>query len=292
MNRCDTTTAKTVVWTGVGIIGAVLLEAGIEWLVDKFSKYDSNGFDSNGFDREGYNRKGYNAAGYNRKGFNTRGYDSNGFDINGYNSEGYDVNGFDRSGFDAEGYDKQGFDLGGLDRAGFDKFGYDSEGYHRNGYNRAGFDREGYDWQGYGYDFYNIKGIDRYGNNRQYYAQYLEKLQGVKEKAFKQLKEGEFVYALLDTRMILEEAVNLVIGHKLGERGLKDSLLENLKVCEKNNLFGDDEDFLSRLHGVRKLCNPNMHSISNNENITYNQVHFAVMQIKELLTVTENILLH
>lgn len=292
MYRCGNSTARTVAWTSAGIICVTLLELGVEWVVDKMSTYDLNGYDSNGYDKDGYDRNGFNSSGYDRKGYNLQGYNKCGYDAEGYDVQGYNAKGFARNGFNADGFDTNRFDQDGRDQEGFNRAGYDAEGFHRNGYNRNGFNREGYDWQGYGRDGYNVSGIDRYGNNRQYYTQYIAKLFTIKEKAFKQMKDGEFVYALLDARMILEEVINLVVGHSIGEKGIGDNLLENLKICEKKNLLKEDEDYMNRLHGVRKLCNPNMHSISNTESLTYNQVYFAIMQIKDLLTVAENVLIY
>lgn len=283
--------ARTMTWAGVAIAGAAIVELCVECLLDAFTEYDKNGYNKEGIDREGYDRQGFNVAGFDKDGYDRQGFNIAGFDIEGYDADGFDAKGYARDGFNADGYDWKGYNREGRDISGFDYFGYDGEGYHKNGYNWDGYNREGVDWQGYGRDKYNTAGLDRYGNNRQYYAYYITKLYSLKDEAFKQLKSEEYVYALLDARMILEEAVNLIIGHNLGERGLGDSLIENLKICEKKVLLGDDQDFINRLHGVRKLCNPNMHSISNTENITHDQVHFAIMQVKELLAVVEDILI-
>lgn len=244
-------------------------------MIDKIDEYDRDGFNKEGYDKDGYDVHGYDRNGYDRKGYNKLGYDRTGYDMNG---------------FDCFGFDKEGFDSEGRDKEGFDKKGYDEKGYHRNGYNREGFDRNGYDWEGYAVNKYNARGVDRYGNTYQYYANYLHKLYELKEEAFYQLKNEQYVYALLDIRLILEESMVLIVGHSLGQRGLGDSLIENMRICEKKDLLNCDSEFYDRIHGVRKICNPNMHSISSTENITHGQVHFAIMQTKELLKVVENTL--
>jgi hypothetical protein len=195
---------------------------------------------------------------------------------------------YDSDGFNKEGYDKAGYNIQGYDKDGFNRKGFNKSGFDRNGYNRAGFDRSGYDWEGYAENRYNGRGVDRYGNTCQYYYHYLNKLYNLKEEAFAQLKNEQYVYALLDIRLILEESMVLIIGHSLGQRGLGDGLVENMRICEKNDLLNCDSDFYNRIHGVRKICNPNMHSISSTENITHGQVHFAIMQTKELLKVVES----
>lgn len=274
-----------------GITGIVLLELGISDLVDKLSRYDKDGFDKNGFTREGYDKTGYSRAGFDRHGFDKEGFNSSGYNSLGYNREGYNKQGYDAEGFNALGIDKSGWDHSGFDREGYDRCGRDAEGYDRSGFARDGFNRNGYDWEGYGRDKYNSTGVDRVGNTRQNYTDSLVRLHGLQGVAYRKLKSGEYEYALFEARRILEEILKLVVGHSIGTDRLGDGILENLKICERKKLLGEDDAFIDKLHSVRKICNTNIHKLSYAENITHNQVHFVVVQIRDLLDISRDYLL-
>lgn len=180
------------------------------------------------------------------------------------------------------------FDPDGRDADGWDHLGYDAEGYHRNGYNREGYNRDGFDFEGFAKNKYNAQGIDRAGKDEHYYISYFWKLYNLKEEAFKQMQAGEYAYALLDARLILEQSISLVICHALGPETLGDTLVQNLKICEANQLLGEDPEFMNRLHGVRKICNPNLHTLDSADHVTINQVYFAVAQVRDLIPVARD----
>lgn len=146
------------------------------------------------------------------------------------------------------------------------------------------------DSDGYNHFGYNHLGIDKAGYNQQYYMNYCADLYNRKEKAFAQLKNDEYAYALLDARVVMEDSLKLVILHKYGSEAVKSTFFENMVFCEKENMLNMDYDFWNRSHAARKLCNPNLHTLKV-DSLTYSQVHFTIMQSKEILLAAEKILL-
>ena len=277
--------------TIIGIIAGVIgTGIGIDTLIDSLSRYDHDGFDTDGYDREGFNRQGFNRAGFNRQGYTSEGYDADGFNRQGYNSDGFDRQGFDINGFKREGLDKHGYDRKGFDADGYDRFGRDAEGYNRNGYGIDGYNRAGYDWGGFGRDKYNNSGIDRSGHDRNYYSNQIGHLRDRLDDAYKQLQSGEYRYAVYDSRVVMEEALRLIVEHSEGEDELGDKMLVNLKICEHKHLLGNDSDFIDRLHEVRHICNANGHELDAEDSMTHNKVHFIIMQIRDLLDSAESTL--
>lgn len=267
--------SKTALGILGGVAGAILVGFGIEELIDAISKNNKNGFGKQGFDWGGFNRQGYNRAGYNRRGFDPKGFDKNGFGEDG----------FDRSGFDQGGYDRSGFN-----KDGFNRCGRDIEGYDRNGFAQDGFSRAGYDRQGYGRNRYNGLGIDRSGCCRQFYSAYIKQLQDRLSQAFRQMQYGEYRYALYDARVIMEEALKLIVQHEGGQAELGDRLIANLKTCECKQLL--ENEFINKLHGVRKICNANGHEFGSDEHLSHNKIYFVIMQVRDLLNNTEKALVY
>lgn len=273
---------------GVIVVGSLAL-GGIGAIGYKFYKYlfpyDADGFDEAGYDAEGYDRSGFSSKGYNRNGYDRYGYNRNGFNVAGVDRNGYGMDGYNLAGFNADGFNRDGW---GID--GFDQRGYDADGFHKSGYNRQGFNREGFDWQGYCREGYNNMGLDRAGRTKRYYEDYLQKMYDAKEEALRMMDTGKFEYALLKTRIVLDDAVRLVIGHTLGPKLVGNTLLQNMKTCEARNLLKVDSNFLGRLHGVRKICNPRIHTLEGAESISVSQVYFAFAQVRDLIPVIRAIL--
>lgn len=144
---------------------------------------------------------------------------------------------------------------------GYDRFERNSEGYSRTGFSRDGFDRSGLDRQGYGRNRYNNAGFDRAGHTAPFYVEFLGKLYLRLNDAKRQLDAGEYRYAIYDARLVLEEALRLVVEHAVGIEGSGDKLLENLKICENKKLLNVSNEFIDRLHGVRGICNATSYSI-------------------------------
>lgn len=197
---------------------------------------------------------------------------------------------YDKDGFDAQGFDRNGFDRCGFNSEGYDRFGRDKDGYYKNGFARDGFNREGYDHQGFGRDRYNCSGVDRAGCCRQFYASYIEQLRDRHSQAFQQMQYRKYRYALHDARVVLEEALKLLVQHVGGQAELGDNILANLKICERKQLL--DIEFIDRLHGARKICNINGHEFGADEQLTHNKVYFVIMQVRDLLNEVENLLVN
>ena len=89
----------------------------------------------------------------------------------------------------------------------------------------------------------------------------------------------------------MEEALRRIVQHVDGTLTIRDKnkIFSYLKECENKRLIKDIDE-ISRLHDVRKLCNSNTHEVSSEMKIDHDAVHFAVMQIKDLLNIMENIL--
>lgn len=65
---------------------------------------------------------------------------------------------------------------------------------------------------------------------------------------------------------------------------MEDTLRMIVQHAEGNN------DFLDRLHGVRRICNANGYELDAEEGMSHNKVHFVVMQIWDLLVFVEKTL--
>lgn len=287
MIKLDRRTAIEAV--GGAVIGPLVV-IGIDKLLNHLTRYDTNGFDKYGFDREGYDRHGYNMDGYNRAGYDIDGFNQHGFDDQGFDYEGYDHQGFAADGYDRNGRDRRGFNRAGFDVEGYDRDGRDADGYYRNGFDQDGFNRAGYDRQGYGRDYYSTTGFDRAGRTPMQYVDLLGRLYICLHDAKRQLDLGEYRYAVNDARLVMEEALRLVVEHAGGIDSKGDCLLENLKICENRTLLPVEDVFIDRLHGVRHICNEVAHELEASEHLTHQKTFFVVMQTHDLLKSAEKTL--
>ena len=89
--------------------------------------------------------------------------------------------------------------------------------------------------------------------------------------------------------IVMEDALRMIVHHSEGADDSDDRMLVNLKICEHKHLL-DDNEFLDRLHGVRRICNANGHELDAEETMSHNKVHFVVMQIRDLLDSAEKTL--
>ena len=87
----------------------------------------------------------------------------------------------------------------------------------------------------------------------------------------------------------MEDALRMIVQHAEGSNESDDRMLVNLKVCERKRLL-DDNEFLDRLHDVRRICNANGHELDAEAGMSHNKVHFVVMQIRDLLDSAEQTL--
>ena len=281
---------KAAVEAASGAIIGTLVIVGVDKLIDWLTRYDSQGFDKNGFDRDGYDRYGFNSAGYNRDGYNIDGFDRHGYDEQGFDCEGFDHQGYTSDGYNRDGRDRRGFNRAGFDADGFDRYGCDAEGYYRNGFDRNGYNRDGYDRQGYGRDFYSQAGFDRAGRTAPQYVDLMGRLYLRLRDAQHQLDIGEFRYAVNDARLVMEEALRLVVEHAGGTESSGDCLLENLKICENRGLLSVEATFIDRLHGVRHICNEVTHELDASDRLTHQKTFFVIMQTRDLLKSAEKTL--
>ncbi len=118
----------------------------------------------------------------------------------------------------------------------------------------------------------------------------IEQLRLRLDKAYLQLKNGEYCYAIYDSRVVMDETLRMLVHHEEGTE-TDDRMLANLKICEKKGIF-EDNTFLDRLHDVRRICNTNGHEYDAEDGLTHNKVHFVVMQTRDLLDIAEQTLVN
>ena len=92
---------------------------------------------------------------------------------------------------------------------------------------------------------------------------------------------------MYDARVVMEDALRMIVQHDSGSDGSDDRMLVNLKICERKRLL-DNNEFLERLHDVRRICNINGHELGSEDTLSHNKVHFVVMQIRDLLDAAED----
>lgn len=100
--------SKAVGYVARGMVLGSLIVIGASKLVERLTRYDSQGFNRNGYNKDGFDRDGYDVDGFDRFGRDAEGYDRNGFDRKGYNREGYDRQGYDRNFYSKTGLDRAG----------------------------------------------------------------------------------------------------------------------------------------------------------------------------------------
>lgn len=246
------------------------------------TRRDKDGFDKNGWDKDGYNKAGYNKDGFDRNGYNAEGRDKEGYDKQGFNSEGRDRKGYDKNGYNREGYNRSGYDKDGYNKDGFDRCGRDKEGYNKEGYNLEGFNRDGYDRQGYDVHGYNGSGFDRALRTEADNIEIIkEKIEKCKNKGKQQMQLGYNTYALLECRKGLERCIVLIIEHKEGTQGYKDSLAEQLNKCK--NQCWIDEELAARIDKLRLDCNEAIHE---NDNISDHIAQKSCSTLEDLIAIT------
>lgn len=181
--------------------------------------------------------------------------------------------------YDDDGYDEDGFDRRGKDRDGYDRNGYNADGFNRQGYNRAGYKSDGY----------NDKGIDRNGKNKDYYRKRLKKLRMRIRDAKDRMSENNYVYALDDTRVVLDETAKMLIRHFWGQGAVRDGeIKENVMICRNRGILRQElaEDLCRVLHS----CNIASHELDADIKLKHSHVWFSIRQMEELLDVAAPLL--
>lgn len=124
-----------------------------------------------------------------------------------------------------------------------------------------------------------------------YYQKQITRLRVRLDEAFTRMEHADFRYAVYDARVVMDEALRMIVQHTEGvAETTNDSLLNKLKICENKHLL-NDEDFLDRLHAVRKICNVNGHEVDADNYLTHDKAHFVVMQTRDLIDTAEEILI-
>lgn len=101
------------------------------------------------------------------------------------------------------------------------------------------------------------------------------------------MKEHKYRYAIFDAKVIIEEAIQLLLGHSLGSFKFdeKNKLFSIINLCKGEKLLDTDE--IDKIHEVRKIANSNGHEFGYDEEVPHDKVHFVVMQTLDLLNVIE-----
>lgn len=184
-------------------------------------------------------------------------------------------------------HNKEEFDVNGFTKSGYDKNGYNAEGYNKDGYGKDGYNFKGIDRYGYNKNKYNLSGFDRVGYNCEFYQNELERLSKRLNDAYQQMQDGKFRYAIYDSRVILEGTLKLIVHHSRGQENDNSQIVEFLKICEEDDLLGENIELLDKLHEVRRISNKNGHEYDSDEFLTLKKTYFVIMQIRELLSIAK-----
>lgn len=114
----------------------------------------------------------------------------------------------------------------------------------------------------------------------------IRKLRYQLDRAYQQMQQGQYFYAIYDAKNVMSEAIKILLRYK--NRGYTmDDLLMNIKICERKKLLGTDKYFISRLYEVYHICECKEQIFNKEKYINYRKVHFAIMQLKDLLNFVE-----
>lgn len=161
-------------------------------------------------------------------------------------------------------------------------------GYRKRKITHQVYNPEGFDCYGYDKNKYNISGIDRVGHCRRYYSDIMETLWGRLDDAFLQWKQDKYRYAVYDAKVVMEEALQILVQHSERADGTGDKASDNLKICGMKRLLGGDSDFYEKLYRTKHICNANGHDMDASNSLSRNKAYYVLAQTKELLSRTEN----
>lgn len=120
---------------------------------------------------------------------------------------------------------------------------------------------------------------------KEFYEQRFSLLHAYLDKAFSQLKNGELAYALYEARRVLEETLEQYIKHYFSESKLGKTPEENIDICLRKKLLG--EDVIKSLHNARRQCNKDPHEIDARENLDYKTAWTVLLQVESFLEIAE-----
>lgn len=127
-------------------------------------------------------------------------------------------------------------------------------------------------------------------SDRKYYARFMKQLRWHLDEAYQQMQKGKFRYALYDTYVIMGETMKMLVQRTYGAKDIGDDVLLNMKICEQEHLLGNDKELIGRLREVLHICRISMHDIAVQDSLNHGKVHFAIMQVKDLLNLAEDVL--
>lgn len=125
---------------------------------------------------------------------------------------------------------------------------------------------------------------------KKYYVEDIRQLRYLLDEAYQQMQMGQFRYALYDAGIVMREAVKMIVRHENGG-DISDNLLENMRICKREKLFGTDREFINRLYEVYHICESERYGLKVEEHINHRKMYFVIMQLKDLLNFVENRLL-
>lgn len=121
--------------------------------------------------------------------------------------------------------------------------------------------------------------------NRSYLAANIKELRYLLDEAYQQMQQGQFRYAVYDADIVMRESVKIILQCRNGY--VSEDLLVNIKSCERRGLLGNDKEFIRKLYEVYHICNSCHGNKYEEKYLNYSKVHFAIMQLADLLNYVE-----
>ena len=140
-----------------------------------------------------------------------------------------------------------------------------------------------------------LKNKVKYGGqkyDRKYYIEGIRKLRYRLDEAYQQLQQGHFRYAIYDTYAVMRKTMEILTQYveRTGRR--ENSLEKNIQICEKKQLLGNNMEILDGLQEVRCICENSEEDFEIEQTIDYDKTYFCIMQIKDLLNITERVVVN
>lgn len=108
------------------------------------------------------------------------------------------------------------------------------------------------------------------------------------DEAYQKMQKEQFQAALQKADTVMHETVRMIIQHEYGVGYTLDNMTVNIKICEREQLFGKSKRVVKKVYKIYCICE--RYRANRAENITYRKVYFVIMQIKDLINLAENIM--
>ena len=128
--------------------------------------------------------------------------------------------------------------------------------------------------------------------DRKYYIEGIRKLRYRLDEAYQQLQQGHFRYAIYDTYAVMRKTMEILTQYVEGTGRRENSLEKNIQICEKKQLLGNNMEILDGLQEVRCICENSEEDFEIEQTIDYDKTYFCIMQIKDLLNITERVVVN